>query len=95
MRQDDDLRKRLAERFPPWGLPVLGLALLITPLLLTRVLVGLADLRRSATLPKGVLSEADLAASRRRVLRAGTLWTLLLAPLSVGSLIAGVVALVG
>jgi hypothetical protein len=95
VRQDDDLRKRLSERFPFWGLPVLGLALLITPLLLTRVLVGLADLRRSATLPKGVLSEEDLAASRRRVLRAGTLWTLLLAPLSIGSLIAGLVALLG
>ncbi len=95
VRQHDDLSTRLSQRLPLWGLIVLGLALLITPLLLTGVLVGLAELRRSATLPKGVLSDPELLGSRRRVLRRGILWILLLAPLSIAALGAGVVALIG
>jgi len=93
VRQDDDLRTRLVERLPPWGLPILALALLITPLVLTRVVVALAEVRRMSTVPTSISTDAELLDKRRHVLQRGALWTLLIAPLSLGALFAGVAAL--
>lgn len=88
VRRDDGLRARFADRIPFWGLLALGAVLLLTPVVIVRVLVRLADVRRLAARGEAA---SDAAAERRRVAhRAGWISVGLLAPLSLAALAVGI-----
>lgn len=93
VRQDDDLRTRLTQRLPRWGLLVLALALLLTPLILTRVVVEIAELRESSCRPVDALSDHELDERRAEVMKSSVVWTSLVVPLSLAALAAGLIAL--
>jgi len=89
VRLDDDLRARLSERVPPWGFLGLALALLATPILLVRVLVSLAEMRRSS-----IGSEAEQWLSQNRIptIQRGWLAAVLLLPIALMALAIGLMA---
>ncbi|MBW2460357.1 MAG: hypothetical protein JRH11_01840 [Deltaproteobacteria bacterium] len=93
VRQGDDLGLRLAARVTPWGLLVLALALLLVPLVLTGGIAALAQLRASSARSPEDVPDLGLSARRARVLRSVALMTLGLAPLSLGALAVGLIAL--
>lgn len=89
VRLDDGLQARFADRMPLAALLVLGAALLLTPVIVVRVLVRLAEVRRMAA--AGV-EGAELDGPRREARRAGWVTVALLAPLSAAALAVGILA---
>jgi len=90
-RTDDDLQRRLACRVPPWGLLLIALVLVATPLLLGGALVSVARARRlelSDGADARALALAWASASRRAWLA-----IVLLAPLSAAAVFTGIMAL--
>lgn len=94
VRLDDDLRARLADRLPPEALVVVALALLLTPILVGRVLVRLAEVRRLAAEGDAAARE-HLSTARGGARRAGWTVAAAVAPLAVAALVVGLLALLG
>ncbi len=86
VRLDDDLRVRLFDRVPVWGLLLVLSALLLTALLTLPALDGLARVRLRHALPASRRPAADLLAlDLRRCLRHALLSAALLLPLSIAA----------
>ncbi len=93
VRLDDDLRARLSDRLPSWGPVALAFVLFLTPLILLRVSVALAELRAASA--RADVSPPELAETRRRALALAWAAAGVLVPLGALALATGALALAG
>ena len=93
VRLDDDLRARLLDRMPAWGIAALLLTLALIALAIGPALAALGDVRRlwaAAEPPHD--RDAALVAARARAVRRTWIATVVVAPSAIASLVAAAIA---